>query len=262
MMYDLRFPKERRGGGGERRGRKEEEGVDMRFSGHISRCSLLVALVLLCDSPTNFSCFSRGKKSSSPSTSTMADIRGRRRPGPADEDQTPLINPQPPSILRQNSSPLPSSKKTRFSPDTVFHCRHLRYRRAKIRTFVMLTVLGVIVGVSFWLTYGVMAEHQRQAIEEMRAAANNGGGTTNQHDLNLNGGRGQVRPGALGSFTAGHDGHDAAPKEAAHEPSATVNEDRCEFRKYPPNRLYGNNNKQQPDFYRTQPTFEANGPLF
>ena len=111
----------------------------------------------------------------------------------------------------------------------------------------MLTVLGVIVGVSFWLTYGVMAEHQRQAIEEMRAAAN-GGGTTNQHDLNLNGGRGQVRPGALGSFTAGHDGHDAAPKEAAHEPSATVNEDRCEFRKYPPNRLYGNNNKQQPDF--------------
>lgn len=82
-------------------------------------------------------------------------------------------------------------------------------------------------------------------MEEMRGTSN--GGTTNRNNLNLNGNRGQVRPGALGSFTEGHDGR-TAPKEAVNKPSVAVNEDRCEFRKYPPNRLYGNNNKQQPDF--------------
>jgi hypothetical protein len=137
----------------------------------------------------------------------------------------------------------------------VFHCRHLKYRRAKLRMLFMLALMGSVVGVSFWLTYGLMNEHQAKIAAE-------GLGGLKSDALESKGK--VVRTGALGSFETAMDAevgqsavemnqsqvkvemNQSANVNAAE--SSTINADKCQFRTYPPNRLYGLPSSDQPDF--------------
>ncbi|KAL7506604.1 hypothetical protein ACHAXN_003853 [Cyclotella atomus] len=188
----------------------------------------------------------------------MAEFRPRRRPDPptfSDTDAQPLV---PASILRQPA--ITPSKKVQFHPETVFHCRHLRYRRAKLRTHGMFVSLCVVLGVSFWWTFGAMSERQAKFAKEGVVQQNDG------QSLEW----GQVRPGALGSFaeSSGNDlkrGEQSASAAAAetkqqtanqqtanqhtvNQQTTAINTDKCQFRTYPPNRLYGLSSSNQRSF--------------
>jgi len=89
-------------------------------------------------------------------------------------------------------------------------------RPARIRSTVVLLFLFLVVFGSFYLSYGVVMDIIREE---------------------------QVRAQRTGTQSAAIRG-----KAKRSKPQNTLNTDKCDFRSYPPNRLYGLHSQNQPNF--------------
>lgn len=162
-------------------------------------------------------------------TEIMAEFRIRRPPDPSGEYQRVNNDPSlPPSILRQHPSTI--KKSTSFAPCTVFDGADRRHR-ARRRAFIVLVVLGFLVVGCFFLTVGTMHEHYKMA----GVPTPTSGQLPNDEKV-------QIRK---------HDKKKAEIEPVQQTNSVRiVNEDKCQFRTYPSNRLYGlfATKRSQPSF--------------
>ncbi|KAL3797718.1 hypothetical protein HJC23_000263 [Cyclotella cryptica] len=167
----------------------------------------------------------------------MPEFRGRRHPEAAAKNnrEDDSRSQQLPSILRHNSSTT-SNKSTSFAPGTVLDGGR-RHRIARIRAFVVLAVFVCMVLGSFYLSFEIVMENQSRA-------------QFNQQPTT----RGNQAPLAESQATSKEsqserESHgDAMEGKKGARNQQTINKDKCEFRTYPPNRLYGLASTSQPSF--------------
>ncbi|KAL7517290.1 hypothetical protein ACHAWX_002221 [Stephanocyclus meneghinianus] len=174
----------------------------------------------------------------------MPEFRGRRHPEAAAKDHGEADNrSQPlPSILRHNSSlstlSSTANKSASFAPGTVLDGRR-RHRIAWIRVFVVITVILGMVLASFYISFGIVIENQsRTQFNQQPPTFGMQAALEKSH----------VNHKKTQSERAMEEKKITAAEEASSRNKQTINKDKCQFRTYPTNRLYGLASTSQPSF--------------